>query len=137
MLFDVQAALAEILSCPIATPATIATRAREIAPVSQLSQVSRSQAPKGQNVHALPVSQMSRVSRSQPVETLPDDRGDFRHGRAFGERPLTWTGRVVSLEEWRKLSAWDRHGQDGRMFCGACREWVRPGGCPHCDGGVA
>lgn len=56
--------------------------------------------------------------------------------RAFSitGRPKTWTGRVVSLDEWRKLSAWDRHGPDGRMFCGACREWVMPGGCPHTAG---
>lgn len=42
----------------------------------------------------------------------------------------TWTGRVVRLDEWRQLSAWDRHGPAGRLFCGICKAWVcRDGGC--------
>lgn len=135
MLFDVQAALAEILSSPLATAETAATPAPEITPVSRVLQVSQSQASEFQNVHALPVSQKSRVSQSQPAEKKNGD-GAADPPRAFSitGRPLTWTGRVVSLDEWRKLSAWDRHGPDRRLFCGACREWVMPGGCPHCDG---
>ena len=52
-------------------------------------------------------------------------------------RPVTWTGKVVSLDAWRSLSAWERHGPDGRLFCGICRAWVAPGGCAHCNCGGA
>lgn len=137
MLFDVQSTLAEILSSPLATPATAATPALEIAPVSRVSQVSRSQPAELQNVHALPVSQKSRVSQSQQAGNRAGDADQFRHGRSATGNPVTWTGRIVSLDEWKRLSAWERHGQDGRLFCGACREWVMPGGCPHTDGGAA
>lgn len=75
-----------------------------------------------------PVLSGCRVEKSENEEAGREDPP-----RAFSvtDRPLTWTGRVVSLDEWRKLSEWDRHGPDGRMFCGACREWVAPGRCPH------
>lgn len=77
-----------------------------------------------------------------PAEVLPlapppttsepsrDTDDPFRHGRAFNGTPMTWTGRIVSLDEWRRLTIWDRHGPDGRVFCGICREWVeREGDC--------
>lgn len=57
----------------------------------------------------------------------------FRHGRSVNGNPKTWTGRIVSLDEWRKLSEWDRHGPDGRLFCGICRAWVSS--FPDCHGG--
>ena len=41
-------------------------------------------------------------------------------------RVLTWTGRVVSLDEWRRLSTWDRHGPDGRHWNGQTRKWEAP-----------
>lgn len=46
--------------------------------------------------------------------------------------PRTWTGRIVSLDAWRRLSDWERHGPNGRHWCGLCREWHLPG---HCEGG--
>lgn len=70
--------------------------------------------------------------RLQPSRDVADA---YQHGRSVTGSPLTWTGRVVSLDEWRKLSAWDRHGPDGRMFCGACQAWVMD--CQHIDGGAA
>lgn len=64
-----------------------------------------------------------------------DDDSPFQHGRSVAGDPCTWTGRIVSLDEWRRLSDWDRHGSSGRMFCSVCQAWVRPGTCPHCGGG--
>lgn len=130
MLFDVQAALAEILADPVATPATPATNAPEMPPVSQVSRLSQSQrAEIPAPATVLPFTPLP----SAPAPSL--DEGDaFRHGRSFAGAPRTWTGRIVSLGEWRSLSAWDRHGTDGRLFCGICRAWVAPGGCPHCIG---
>lgn len=135
MLFDVQAALAEILSGPVATPATPATSATpgpNPGPVSRKSQVSQAQPAE--------ISAPAKVLPFTPSPSAPapsrDDADTFRHGRSCIGNPLTWTGRIVSLDEWRRLSAWERHGPDGRLFCGACREWVMPGGCAH-TGGVA
>ena len=48
------------------------------------------------------------------------------HGRSPGGRPLTWTGRVVSLESWRSMSEAERHGPRGLIWCGIRRAWVAP-----------
>ncbi len=40
-----------------------------------------------------------------------------------GGRVATWTGRVVSLDEWRTLTAWDQHGPDRRHWCGISQRW--------------
>lgn len=39
----------------------------------------------------------------------------FPYGASVGGRPLTYTGRVVSLEAWRSLSEWEKHGPRGRL----------------------
>jgi len=78
------------------------------------------------------VAQVARVARplgSNPEITPPRQKPEiFPYGQAFGGRPKTWTGRVVSLEEWRGLSEWERHGPGGRLFCGICRVWIAAGG---------
>ena len=56
--------------------------------------------------------------RAHDPETFPD--GVCR----FTGRPRTWTGKVVSLDDWRRLTDWERNGPAGRMFCGLCREWT-------------
>ena len=48
---------------------------------------------------------------------------DFRHGKSVCGWPKTWTGKIVSLDEWRTLSAWDKHGPDGRHWNGITRKW--------------
>lgn len=53
---------------------------------------------------------------------------DFPHGTGVGGRPLTWTGRVVSLDAWRELSEWERHGPQGRHWNGISRRWEDGGG---------
>lgn len=119
MLFDVQAALAEILAEPAAqhspTPVTVPS-----APVAE---------------RPAPAKVLPFVPPSAPAASRDDE--PFRHGASVTGMARTWTGRVVSLDEWRTLSQWDKHGPDGRMFCGACQVWVRPGDCPHCEGGAA
>lgn len=45
------------------------------------------------------------------------------HGQTAGGRVTTWTGRVVSLDEWRGLTAWQRHGPNGRLWCGTASTW--------------
>lgn len=71
--------------------------------------------------------------------TSPGLAGDAARARCnVTGRPMTWTGRVVSLDAWRRLSAWEQHGPAGRLFCGVCRAWVAPRAFPYChDGGAA
>lgn len=47
----------------------------------------------------------------------------FPHGVSINGMPRTWTGRVVSLEEWQRLSDWDRHGSTGKVWNGLTRNW--------------
>ena len=73
-----------------------------------------------------------RVDKSQEKSPYEGAQVDPPRAVSVTGQPLTWTGRVVRLDEWRSLSAWDHHGPDGRLFCGHCRAWVAAGGCPHC-----
>ncbi len=45
------------------------------------------------------------------------------HGVSPGGRPLTYTGKVVSLDAWRQLSEWERHGPDGKHWNGQSQQW--------------
>jgi len=124
MWFDARAKLAEIEGNPSATPATQAP------PVSQLSRVS--QGPKAKKP-ALRVAEVATPPRSNS-EATPRARADrlgqgavrFPYGASPGGRPLTWTGRVVSLADWRTLTKQKRHGPNGRHWCGVTRQWLRP-----------
>lgn len=49
----------------------------------------------------------------------------------LGAGPSPPRGRVVSLDAWRSLSAWEKHGSRGRMWSGLTGRW-EPG-----DGGTA
>lgn len=105
MLFDVKAALAEILDAGAAIPAISAISRDETAAKSQESR--QSQPPQAN----LPVLAVNRAADlPEPAST-----DGYCH---------TWRGRVVRLDEWRRLSEWDRHGPGGRLFCGICREWT-------------
>lgn len=62
-----------------------------------------------------------------PVQAIPEQEVNARFRR-------TWTGRVVSPADWQSMSHWDRHGSDGRLFCGICWDWVSQNGtCPRAD----
>lgn len=114
MLFDVQAALSDILA---SSPATIATPATQTETVAKVADVA---GPAPLNKPPPPRQPPAPASLSRQGEPHPDAQG-YRH---------TWTGRVVRLDEWRQLGAWDRHGPAGRLFCGICKAWVsRNGEC--------
>jgi hypothetical protein len=83
--------------------------------------------------HADPTEVSSVLSVCQFEGHNPSGPADQPRSFSITGRPKTWTGRVVSLDEWRKLSAWDRHGPDERLFCGICQEWVSS--FPECHGG--
>lgn len=78
---------------------------------------------------------------SAPAPSRDDDPS--RHGASVTGLPRTWTGRIVSLDEWRTLTDWERHGPNGRLFCAICKAWVQVGaicrqsGCWKAEGGAA
>ena len=62
------------------------------------------------------------------VEEYPSSAPDTDEPRSTSicGRPKTWTGKIVSLDEWRKLTEWERHGPDGRVWSGITRKWEKP-----------
>lgn len=121
MWFDARAKLTEIGGQPPATPATPATQATVASPVSRLSQVSRHPAPQIITPRIAEVAIIARP-RAQSAETTPSPE-TFPHGLSFTGQPKTWTGRIVSLEDWRNLNEWERHGPNGRLWNGLARQW--------------
>lgn len=111
MWFDPYAQLAEIVGHPPATSATTATQVQPARPVSQMSRVS-------QGADAEKPSTPANVASVATPQTFP-------HGLSFAGSPVTWTGRVVSLDEWRRLTAWERHGPEGRRWCGINQNWTK------------
>ena len=94
----------------------------EIPPDRPASQLSLAPAP------AQPLDRVAVVAKvaAFPVNLPPET---FPHGTAcgLGLSPLTWTGRVVSLEEWRRLTEWERNGPQGKHWNGSTRRWEDPG----------
>jgi hypothetical protein len=135
MLFDVQAELAEVLqqAAPLATPATLATNRAGPGPVSQLSRVSQGH-PAGKEADPFrDDGKESTLSLSAPhpeiALTSPDPTGAarFPYGIAPYGNPRTWTGRIVSLDDWRSLSEWDRHGSTGKLWSALSGRWEATG----------
>lgn len=117
MLFDVQTALAEILNerLPAAKVANPAIGTWEITPFSHVSQNSQS-AP----------AESDQQARTAPLgvpSPAACDDDTYRHGRTFSGEARTWTGRIVSLDQWRELSEWERHGPNGRLWNGVTKRW--------------
>lgn len=79
---------------------------------------------------ATPATSPTRVAIVAGVATPPAQNAEsdaFRHGVSVAGHPLAWTGRVVSLADWRRLSEWEKHGPDGRMWDGITRQWIEAG----------
>ena len=132
MDFNLDAIMADILATPVATVATPATNGPNVAKIAGVA-AHQPRATKPPEVLPFTPPPLKGV----PMNPMPsrDDRDAFRHGHAFGDRTKTWTGRVVSLDEWRNLSAWDRHGPDGCLWCGICQGWVAS--FPECHSNAA
>ena len=58
------------------------------------------------------------------VQAAPDA---FAHGRSVAGNARAWTGRVVCLADWRKLSDWEKHGSTGKIWNGLTRQWEPAG----------
>ena len=82
------------------------------------------------------VSVLSEGGRADPApqNTAPPTRKSepkpstetFRHGLSVTGQPLTWTGRIVSLADWRDLTALERDGPNGRHWNGITQCWEGP-----------
>ena len=72
------------------------------------------------------VAAEARETADNQVHRISPSPQDFRHGQTFDGTPKTWTGKVVSLDAWRQLSEWEKHGPDGRMWNGITRRWELP-----------
>ncbi|PTV95931.1 hypothetical protein C8J27_103261 [Rhodobacter aestuarii] len=122
MWFDARAKLSEIMA---EAPAQCVTDARTVPDASQKSQLSQPAliAP------ARPrVAGVASVASPQSPKVAPTG-GGFPYGTAcdLGLSPLTWSGRVVSLDDWRRLSKWEKHGPQGKHWNGITRQWETPG----------
>ncbi len=115
-LFDPYAALAKT-EISAGTPANSANSANLNPSEGQkLAELAELAGPKDEN----------RKNHPPATTGARADKSDMRHGFTIGGRPLTYTGRVVSLEDWRNLSDWEKHGPDGRIWNGKTQEWEMP-----------
>jgi hypothetical protein len=127
MWFDPHAMRAEIVGH---RPATTATQAPAARPMSQVSRLSQALYPHKPTFRVAEVASVATL----PPETDPgamDSRKTetrFPHANSALSGPVTWTGRVVSLDEWRGLSQWEKHGPDGRHWNGITKQWEQPEG---------
>jgi len=59
-------------------------------------------------------------SAPEPIRPAPEV---FPYGLGTNGTPRTWTGRVVALDEWRRLSDWERNGSTGKLGNGLTQQW--------------
>lgn len=64
--------------------------------------------------------------------TVPDSEianpNSCPHGTSIAGNRLTWTDKDVSLDDWRRLSDWERHGSSGKLWNARSRQWEGPDG---------
>ena len=58
-----------------------------------------------------------------PKNSAKPEVSNYPYGTSPGGRPITHTGKVVSLDAWRQLSDWEKHGPNGDCWDGRTREW--------------
>lgn len=131
MLFDAQAALAEILATPCDTRDN-RDKPPEKPPLSRVSRVSQAVTPEMEiQPQAQPEPSPAPFGRKETGVSvqLPEPEG-FPYGFAVNGYPLTWTGRPVSREVWVHLSPWERHGSTGMLWNGLTLQWEPIGAAP-------
>lgn len=95
------------------TDKTLTGRMREAVPEAVLSVVSV-------------MSDVRMLERSPSAPAPSPDIQPYWH--SVTGSLCTWTGRIVSLDEWRRLPEWDRHGSTGKMWNGLTGQWEDGGG---------
>lgn len=66
------------------------------------------------------------IAGTSHPKIAPRSEGVSPYGTSPGGRPLTHTGKVVSLDAWRQLTEWEKHGSKGKVWNGVSREWEGP-----------
>lgn len=133
MWFDPRAALAEIrAAAPVANPqpgpdpgANRAKRAkRQTEGVDHLAHSARLARPRHSEPKTAPMPGGASAllihdpaARPAPAPSAP---AVALHG---GMVRLGWSGEWVSRDRWEVMSDFERHGPQGRLFCGKCRDW--------------
>jgi hypothetical protein len=121
MWLDARAKLMEIAGQPPAASVSLAPAA---SPVSRLSRVSQPPAPPSIAPRVAEVAVVATPPARTP-EPKPSAES-FPHGLSVTGQPLTWTGRIVSLDAWRILTEWEKHGPNGRHWNGITKQWEDP-----------
>lgn len=112
MWFDAQKALAEIERghMPLSSVPLPAAQSRAIRPgVAVVANVAT------RSVH--------KPQKERPVRRDTPTGATFPHGLSCAGHPLTWTGRIVSLNDWWRLTKWERHGSHGLLWNGITQRW--------------
>ncbi|WP_171130307.1 MULTISPECIES: hypothetical protein [unclassified Ruegeria] len=55
----------------------------------------------------------------------PPNQGPVPNKAGVGGRPVTWTGKVVNLDEWRNMTDWERYGPRGKHWNGKTQKWEK------------
>lgn len=106
MWFDAQAALEHLDGAEM--------------PRSNFTPPAEPQTPRVANVAGV-AGVRAEIPKTPPSAKSPETA--FPYGASAGGRPLTYTGRVVSLEAWRNLTEWERHGPRGRVWSARSKKW--------------
>jgi hypothetical protein len=109
-------------ACPMGADADNAPQERVLSVLSVLSQVEHPPTRPAEIV-ATPLQPKHEPAKGQTPEAFP-------YGTAcnMGDAPRTWTGRIVSLDEWRRLTEWEKHGPNGRHWNGITKQWEQTEG---------
>ncbi|UAB89710.1 hypothetical protein I5192_03230 [Ruegeria sp. SCSIO 43209] len=120
--FDARAVAAKIQN-QRDTPAKAANPAKQDAETRpHLATLADLAAPTGE-IAENRVAQVEPPELPHPVQRQPPERGPVPDKVGVGGRPVTWTGKVVSLDDWRNLTGWERHGPNGRLWNGKTQQW--------------
>lgn len=138
MWFDARAKLAEIAAQPPApSAANTPEPSRDVADVASVAaHEPRRAAFRVADVASVATPPARKSEPAQPAPRVatvatpsaPDGDDPWRHGASVTGSPRTWTGRIVSLDAWRALTEWERHGPNGRHWNGITRRWEWPHG---------
>jgi quinol monooxygenase YgiN len=69
------------------------------------------------------LSVLSEATRPTPIPGCEVPKQEFPYGLSVGGRPKSAHGRVVSLEDWRNMTEWEKHGPKGSRWNGCSYQW--------------
>ncbi|MEP3636374.1 MAG: hypothetical protein ABJN14_03835 [Paracoccaceae bacterium] len=70
-----------------------------------------------------PATSATSATQAGPMQRADTD---LCHGTGLSGNPKTWSGKIISLSDWRDLSRWEKHGPDRRHWDGETQSWKKP-----------